>query len=255
LSFQNIVSVITPVYNGSVFIRETADSLKNQTFKDYEWVIIDDCSTDNTREICRELADGDSRIKLLFLEQNSGPIIARNRGMDKATGRYIAFLDADDLWTPDKLEKQLTFMKKQNAPLSYTSFRKIDMESRVVSRFRIPVPPKISYKKLIASNCIPASSAMFDRKIVGEMRQDPTTPVSKDDFFFWLEMLKKFGTGMGMKDDLFRLRVYKESITGNKMAMAKRHWRMYRDIFGFSIPTTIRYYMIYSVKGLIKYLM
>ncbi|MBN1182287.1 MAG: glycosyltransferase family 2 protein [Bacteroidales bacterium] len=255
MTYSKMVSVITPVYNGEAFIRETAGCLAEQTFRDYQWVIIDDLSTDGTRDICRDLAEKDPRITLLCLEQNSGPIIARNKGMDAAAGRYIAFLDADDLWTPDKLEKQIAFMEKWQVPLSYTSFRKIDSRGKIISRFRIPVPAKVSYKKLIGSNSIPASSAMFDRTIVGEIRQNPELPLSKDDFFFWLEILKNFGDARGMKEDLFRLRIHNESLTNNKLEMARRHWKMYREIFGFSRITSIRYYAVYSVKGLIKYLL
>lgn len=249
------ISVITPVYNGMPFLIETASCLAKQTFLNFEWVIVDDCSNDRTAEFILELAEKDNRVKPLFLGENSGPIVARNKGMDLAKGRFVAFLDADDMWTSDKLEKQIAFMKKWDIPLSYTSFRKIDSKGNIVSRFKIPVPSRINYSKLIESNCIPASSAMFDRLIVGEMRQDTDTPVSKDDFFFWLEMLKRFGEARGMKEDLFRLRVHKGSITSNKLEMAKGHWRMYRDIFNFSVLKSIRYFVVYSLKGFVKYLL
>ncbi|MBI9100221.1 MAG: glycosyltransferase family 2 protein [Spirochaetaceae bacterium] len=255
MPYKTKVSIITPIYNGADFIEDTALCLAKQTFTDYEWVVIDDCSTDDTKEVLQRLSDNDKRIKLVFLQKNSGPIVARNKGMDDASGRFIAFLDADDIWVPEKLEKQLAFMEENQTALSFTSFRKIDLEGNITSRFRIPVPRKVNYAKLIESNCIPASSAMFDREIVGEMRQDSSKIISKDDFFFWLEMLKVCHTAMGMKEDLFRLRIHKKSITNDKLEMARRHWKMYREVFHFSVLKSLRYYIIYSIKGLAKYLM
>jgi teichuronic acid biosynthesis glycosyltransferase TuaG len=255
LSYSHEVSIITPIYNGEKYLNDISNCILGQTFIDFEWILIDDCSTDNTREKLRELSLKDTRVKPVLLEKNSGPIVARNMGMEIAKGRFIAFIDADDLWTKEKLEKQIAFMKEHDIALSYTAFKKINDNGDIISRFKVPVPKRITYNKLIESNSIPASSAMFDRSKTGDIRQDTEAPVSKDDFFFWLKILEKCTVGMGMKEDLFRLRIHQGSITSDKWEMAKRHWRMYRDIFGFSVLKSSRYYIIYSIKGLAKYIL
>lgn len=249
------VSIITPVYNGMKYLGDTFRCLKDQTFGNFEWVIIDDCSTDGTGEFIRKMMKEDRRIAPVFMDKNSGPILARNRGMEAARGRFVAFLDADDLWMPEKLEKQIRFMKENSLALSYTSFRKIDIGGELLSRVTIPVPRKVTYNRLLGSNSIPASSAMFDRLITGNIFQDTSAPVSKDDYFFWLEIVKRYGFAMGLREDLFRLRIHNDSITGNKWEMAKRHWKMYREDFRFSRMKSARLYCVYSIKGLAKYLL
>lgn len=248
------VSIITPIFNGEKYLQEITDCILGQSFRNFEWILIDDCSTDKTRERIDSLTILDNRVRQIKLERNSGPIAARNAGMDAAVGRFIAFIDADDLWVTDKLEKQITFMKLHDIALSYTSFKKIDDNGKIISRFKVPVPEKVTHNKLIESNCIPASSAMFDRTKTGDVRQDLSAPVSKDDFFFWLGILKKCHIAMGLQEDLFRLRIHKGSITSDKLEMAKRHWKMYREIFQFSVLKSLRYYIVYSVKGFVKYI-
>jgi len=254
LPYSTEVSIITPIFNGEKYLKEITECILNQTFEDFEWILIDDCSTDSTRSRIDELSKSDNRVKSVLLDQNSGPIIARNKGMDAAQGRYIAFIDADDLWVKDKLEKQVTFMKLHDIALSYTAFKKINDDGNIISKFKVPVPAKVTYNKLIKSNCIPASSAMFDRTKTGDIRQDTAAPVSKDDFFFWLSILKKCHIAMGLQEDLFRLRIHTGSITSDKLEMARRHWKMYREIFQFSVLKSIRYYIIYSMKGLMKHI-
>ncbi len=250
-----MVSIITPVYNGEVYVDQTSASILGQTFKDYEWIIIDDCSKDNTRDKLKTLAEKDSRIKLIFLEKNSGPIVARNKGLDAAKGDFIAFIDIDDHWLPQKLEKQLKFMKCNDIALSYTGYRKFSNSGKVTSHFTIPVPSKVTYNRLLGSNSIIASTAIYDRRKTGEVRQDIEAPISKDDLIFWLEILKKSHFALGLKEDLCRFRIHKGSITSNKLNMAVKHWHLYRDTFKFSLLKSFWLYTIYSVKSTVKYLL
>jgi len=151
LPYSTEVSIITPIFNGEKYLKEITECILNQTFEDFEWILIDDCSTDSTRSRIDELSKSDNRVKSVLLDQNSGPIIARNKGMDAAQGRYIAFIDADDLWVKDKLEKQVTFMKLHDIALSYTAFKKINDDGNIISKFKVPVPAKVTYNKLIKS--------------------------------------------------------------------------------------------------------
>ena len=249
------VSIITPVYNGQKYIDQVSRSIINQTFSNFEWIIIDDCSTDDTQALLENLAGQDQRIHLLLLDTNGGPIKARNRGLEAALGRFIAFIDIDDLWIDEKLEKQVDFMTRNDLSLSYTGYSKITDEGNVKSRFTIPVPKKITYKKLLMSNSIMASSAMFDRSKTGNIKQNENAPVSKDDLMFWLSILDKCEVAMGLQDNLCRLRIHKKSITNNKLLMAKRHWNFYRKILGLSFFTSFKLYLGYSIKGLVKYLL
>lgn len=249
------MTIITPVYNGQKYVDQIYNSIHNQTFTNFEWIIIDDCSTDNTVAQLQELAGKDPRIHILSQDTNEGPIKARNKGLELAIGRFIAFIDFDDLWLPEKLEKQLSFMKSNNLPLSYTSYRKITDYGNIKSWFPIPVPKKLNYKKLLMSNSIMASSAMFDRIKTGNIKQDENAPVSKDDLMFWLSILDKCGDTMGLQEALCLLRVHKKSITNNKILMAKRHWHFYRKIQNFSFFTSLKLYIGYSIKGLLKYLL
>ncbi len=249
------ISVITPVYNGQKYIDQISNSILNQTFSNFEWLIIDDCSTDDTRILLENMAANDQRVHLLILDANGGPIKARNKGLEAARGRFVAFIDIDDLWLPRKLEKQLSFMKFNKLPLSYTGYRKINDNGTVKSHFTVPVPKRLTYKKLLMTNSIMASSAMFDRSITGNIKQDENVPVSKDDLMFWLSIMDKCGDTMGLQEDLCRLRIHKKSITNNKLLMAKRHWYFYRKIQNLSFLTSLKLFIGYSIKGSIKYLL
>ena len=129
---NGLVSVIVPAYNCEKFIGETIDSVLAQTYKNWEMIIVDDCSSDHTRDIVLEFASQDSRIKYYFLQENSGAAVARNTAMERAKGEYMAFLDSDDIWLPEKLEKQLSFMKENDVAFSSTSYELIDEESKTL---------------------------------------------------------------------------------------------------------------------------
>ncbi len=187
-------------------------------------------------------------MKLLETEVNSGPMIARNRGLDAAAGKYIAFLDFDDLWPADKLEKQITFMKKNNLAMTYTGYKKFYDDGSLKSGLTVPVPLKITYDMIIKSNSVIISTAMYDRDKIGELRQDLNAPLSKDDMHFWLSVLERCSYGIGIKDDLCRFRIHKGSITNNKMKVAKIHWKFFRETMNLSVIRSVYYYFIYSVK-------
>lgn len=249
-----LVSIITPLYNAKDYIMDTADSVLSQTITDFEWIIINDCSTDNSLEIVQELSERDVRIKVITLEKNSGPIVARNSGLKVAKGQYIAFVDSDDIWLPKKLEEQIKVLREKKAPLSYTCYKKIDSQGELKNNRLMMVPESVSYRDTLKSDSIVASSAIYDTNITGRIYQSDESPIGKDDFDFFLSILKKHGNAVGVQKDLVRLRIHGDSLTGNKMVAAKKQWLFYYKYLGLNLFKSFYLFTIYAFKGFIKYI-
>lgn len=247
------VSIITPVYNGIDYIRSCAQSVLSQSFQNYEWLIVNDSSTDNTHIILNELASQDDRIRVFKADHNRGPIHARNIALKEAVGRFIAFLDIDDNWFPQKLEIQLKFMKKKNAILSYTSYRKFNNQGRI-GKIKIPVPSIVNSHTLKKTCSIMASSAMYDTEQTGVMFQDLTRPL-KDDLYLWLRILGNEKYAYGIKKDLALLRIHSDSLTANKIDAAIKQWFFYRKSLNMTLIKSIYFFCHYAVHGLVKYLL
>ena len=188
------VSIITPSYNSARFIASTINSVIAQTAMSLEIIIVDDCSSDNSIEVIQSFIDRDTRIKFIKLEENSGAAVARNTAIEAASGRFIAFLDSDDLWDPEKLEKQIQFMLDKDIAFSYTAYEKID-ESGVPFDI-VNVPEKISYKQLLKTNVIGCLTAMYDVEKLGKVYMPVNT--KREDFATWLTILKKVDYAYGM---------------------------------------------------------
>lgn len=229
---ENLVSIITPTYNCGEFIAETIDSVQKQTYQNWEMIIVDDQSTDGTKEVVSSYSDNDNRIKYYLLQENSGAAIARTKAMDLASGRYIAFLDSDDLWTPDKLEKQLTFMKEKNYSFTCTAYEQIDEESKPLNR-TIKAIPKTSYNRLLLDCPVGNSTVMYDVEKLGKFRV-PNIRKRNDDAL-WLQILKKEKYIYGMDEILMKYRIRSNSISSNKIQLVKYHWILYREIENLSI--------------------
>jgi len=249
------VSIITPLYNGEEFFPATRDSVLAQTYRSFEWIIVNDNSTDGTREILDELSRCDPRVTVIHLNKNGGPIYARNTAMQAARGRFVAFLDGDDVWLPEKLERQVGFMKSTGAYMSYTAYKKITSAGQLKTGITIRVRERASYHNIVRSDYMMTSSVMFDTETTGRVLQSFDAPVGKDDFHFVLSILKKYGPAYGLNEDLSRLRVHGDSITGSKTKSAKLQWRFYRDTLGLSLFSSLEKFTIYAVKGLYKYLL
>jgi teichuronic acid biosynthesis glycosyltransferase TuaG len=249
------VSIITPIFNGGQFFPATRDSILAQTFRNFEWIIVNDKSTDGTREIIDELSSEDPRVTVIHLTENRGPIYARNTAMKAARDRFVAFLDDDDLWLPEKLERQVHFMKSTGVHLSYTAYKKITSTDTLKTGVTLHVRKKASYRNILHSNCIMASSVMFDTQKTGRILQSFNAPVGKDDCYFFLSILKKHGPGYGLNEDLARLRVHGDSLTGSKIKAAELQWHFYRDTLALSFFSSLEKFIIYAVKGLFKHLL
>src|SRR6185437_1025409 len=161
-----LISIITPSWNVEGLIGETIESVQAQTLRDWELLIADDCSTDNTAAVIEGYAAKDSRVKLIRQPRNGGPALARQAAIEQATGRFVAFLDSDDLWLPAKLERQIAFAREHRAALSFTAFRRINEDGSVTGRL-ISVPDSLTYGQLLKNTSIATLTAMIDREISG----------------------------------------------------------------------------------------
>ena len=229
---KGLVSVITPTYNCGKFISETIESVKAQSYTDWEMIIVDDCSTDNTAEVVSKYSEEDSRIKYHCLDKNSGAAVARTTAMEIAQGEYMAFCDSDDLWTEDKLKKQLEFMTENDYAFSATSYEQIDEESKPLNRV-IKTIKKTDYNRLLLDCPVGNSTVMYN---VGKMGKFKVPDIRKrNDDALWLTMLKKEKYIWGMPDVLMKYRIRINSISSNKLSVIKYHWILYRDIEHLSI--------------------
>ena len=194
-----LVSIITPVYNAEKFIRETIESVQNQTYTNWEMLLINDCSTDSSAEIIKEKAAEDSRIKYIELDKNSGAAITRNTGISKAQGRYIAFLDSDDIWKSDKLDKQLALIREKDIGFCFTSYRYV-MQDGVPTNKVARAPEKIDYNGLLKNTIIGCSTVLIDREVMGDFRM--TNVRRGQDTATWLQLLKRTEYAYGIYEDL-----------------------------------------------------
>lgn len=192
---EELISIITPTYNCGNFIGETIESVINQTYKNWEMIIVDDCSTDNTKEIVDNYSKRDSRIKYYCLEVNSGAAVARTKAMELAKGDYIAFLDSDDLWMENKLGCQIKIMKENNWNFTSTDYEQIDEDSKSLNKV-IKTVSKIDYNRLLLDCPVGNSTVMYNVKAMGKF-EVPNIRKRNDDAL-WLQMLKKKNTYMGL---------------------------------------------------------
>lgn len=243
------VSVIMPTYNCGKYIAESVQSVCAQTMPDWELIIVDDCSTDNTQEILQPYLQKFPNIHYYKLEQNSGPAVARTAAIQKATGKYIAFLDSDDLWLPEKLEKQIAFMRKKDVVFSCTAYEIMDEKGKRLHTAWIP-PEKTDYKKCVRlSDPIGNLTVMYDQEVLGKF----AVPAIKkrNDFALWLQILKRTGYCAGYAEVLAVYRLgRKTSVSTNKLYLAKYHWQLYHKIEGMNVLASISAMMCWAfVKG------
>lgn len=224
---RKLVSVITPTYNCGAFIGKTIESVQAQTYTDWEMVIVDDCSVDNTREVVARYAEKDRRIHYHILPENSGAAVARTKAMQLAKGNFMAFLDSDDLWMPDKLQRQLDFMQKNGYAFTCTAYEQIDEDGNLLNK-TIKTVQKTNYNRLLLDCPVGNSTVMYNVDAIGKF-EVPNIRKRNDDAL-WLAMLKKERYIYGMPDVLMQYRIRKNSISSNKLQLIKYHWILYREI-------------------------
>ena len=245
----DLVSVITPSYNCARFIEETIRSVQAQTWQNWEMVIVDDCSTDNSVEVIRNLAKTDSRIRLIEHQWNGGPAVARNIAIEHAKGRYIAFLDSDDLWLPKKLEKQIAHIDKTKAALVYGAYQKITEAGEL--KGVVHPPAQVTYDDMLRSNFIGCLTAIYDRQKIGKCYMPIIA--KRQDQALWLKILKKTPAAYCLDEVLAHYRIQENSVSSNKVMAAKYQWRIYREVEQLPFWKSARCFGHYAINGLIKY--
>lgn len=227
------VSVLMPAYNAAATIETSISSVIEQTYTDWELLVINDHSDDATAHIVGKLTKHDGRIQLLDNSGARGAAGARNTGLAVAKGHYIAFLDADDLWLPEKITRQLAMMTQTGAALSYTGFhaRRGGRSDKLVQ-----VPETVTYEQLLRGNIIGCLTAVYDTHICGKV---PMPPIKRrHDFALWLRILQAHSPAHGINEPLAILRLQAGSLSANKLLAIRDTWRMYRDVIGLSVPAT-----------------
>lgn len=239
---EDLVSIIMPTYNCVNFIGDAIESVQAQTYKNWEIIIVDDCSTDNTREVVNSYIKKDSRIRYYKLDKNSGAAIARNTAVSIAKGRYIAFLDSDDIWYPEKLSKQISFMKKNNYTFTCTSYTKIDENDRYLNK-TINAVIESDYERILKRN--PGNSTIiYDAKVLGKFIIPNIK--KRNDYVMWLQVIKKAKLLHGITEPLGSHRVRKGSLSRKKINLVGYHWKVYREIEQLSLIKS-SYLIIYWI--------
>ncbi len=240
---EALVSIITAAYNSQDFIEDTIQSVLDQTHTNWELIIIDDASNDNTFSIISEYASIHSNIKIFHNENNQGAAITRNRGIKEAKGDFIAFLDGDDLWKPQKLEKQLKFMLDNNADVCFSSYDLMD-ESGNFQCKTVKALPKLSYKKFLKCNYIGNLTGIYNTKTLGKINAPDLR--KRQDWLLWLKAVKESNKpALGMEESLALYRVRKNSISSNKFNLLKYNYLVYRVGLGYSILKSLYYLTVF----------
>ncbi len=229
---EALVSIITPTYNSEKFIRASIASLLSQTYTNWEMIIVDDCSTDSTKSIIEEYKAKDSRIIFYQLQKNSGPGIARNQAVHLAKGRYIAFLDSDDLWKPEKLQRQMEFLTVNNLPFTFSFYECIDEDGKPLNLI-IEAPLKLHYWQLFFCNFVGNLTGIYDTNYFGKI---PISSIRKrQDWMVWLTVLKKVKTAKPIPESLAFYRVRKNSISSSKWKLIQHNFTVYRQFHQFNV--------------------
>lgn len=244
---ENLVSIITPVYNAESFLFETIKSVINQTYVNWEAIFVDDCSTDNSANLIKQFAQEDTRIKYIKLSENSGAAVARNTKNENAKGRFIAFLDSDDKWKEDKLKNQLKFMADRGVGFTYTNYNMISEDGEEL-RSTIKLPEKLNYNGLLKNTAIACSSVVIDRKIIGDFRM-PNVRKGQDTAT-WLMILRKYEYAYLIDEVLGSYRQVQNSISSNKIGALQRTWNTYRNIEKLPIYKAVYYFIFYVFNAI-----
>lgn len=248
---STLVSIVTPCYNAENFIAKTIQSVINQTFQDWEMLIIDDCSTDNSAKIVESYASKDKRIIYLKTTEKSGsPSIPRNIGIERAQGKYIAFLDSDDLWLPEKLNLQVEQMETNNWMLGYSYYEKINYEGKREDRV-VTTRKKSTFANLLKSNSIPCLTSIIRREAIGDVR---FKQIPQEDFCFWLDILKKGYVAHNLCKVTALYREAKNSRSANKLDMFSGYWNVIRNHQHIALLPACYYMITYTILGVLKYL-
>jgi len=248
---DNLVSIITPLYNGERFVAETIESVLAQTYPHWEMIIINDGSKDSSEAIVEQYTKKDSRIKLVS-QPNAGSAAARNNGIRRAAGRYIALLDADDLWEPFFLESQLDLMHKTGALLVYGSHKRIDAQNQECLK-PFYVPEKVIYTDLLKTCSITCLTGLYDTSKYGKVYLNEAFKSLRDDHIYWLDILKMTGLAYGNQQVIGSYRILGNSVSRNKKKVIIPQFKVYYECEKLGLLKSLYYLTNWAINGYFKY--
>lgn len=245
-----LVSIITPSFNSAKFIAETIQSVQHQTHQNWEMIIVDDGSFDETEQIVRSIIEKDKRIQFYKLTQNSGPAVARNTGIEKASGKYLTFIDADDIWFPTFIENSITTIDETGIPFVFSSYKRANEQLEFVYSDFI-VPNKVSYSDILKSNSISCLTAFveiqkLDKKYMPLIRK-------RQDMGLWLNYLKVVPFAHGIQETQAIYRIRENSLSRKKSDLIKYQWQFYRNVEKLNIFQSLYYMSHWMYRGFMKY--
>ena len=244
-----LVSIITPTFNSENYILETVKSVQNQTYINWELIITDDFSTDKTSTLVKMLCKEDSRIVFFQLKKNQGAAVARNNCLKHAKGKYIAFLDSDDLWLKDKLSFQIQFMQQNKFPITYASYSYIN-EKGIDMKKIVGVKKKIGYYDYLKNTIIGMSTAIIDKSLVSKFEFKNIR--TRQDTFLWISLLKTGVYAFGLDKVLVNYRYRSNSISANKFNAARQVWKLYYDFENLGLFKSLYFFIFYALNALKK---
>lgn len=243
-----MISIITPCYNSGKYIAETIQSVLDQSFENWEWWIVDDNSSDNSVETI--LKFDDSRIHLITLDKNTGAAEARNIGLEKASGRFITFLDSDDVWLPHFLETSVNYLIENEEELVYATYKRHDENLEPLLEDFV-AEDNITYQRILYNCPIPMLTSMYDSKRIGKVRIPEVD--MREDYAMWIEILRKIPKARAIKEPLAIYRIRKSSYSRNKFKILRKQFAVYSKFLNLSLPQSTYYTLHWALNGMKKY--
>lgn len=246
---EDLVSIVTPAFKAAKYIGHTIASVQAQSYGNWEMLIVDDCSPDDTAAVVTTFSAADPRVRLIRQKHNGGPAAARNAAIREAKGRWLAFLDSDDLWLPAKLNHQVDFQRRHGVKLTFTEFRRISADGSRIGHL-VRVPDRLDYQTLLGNTAIATSTVIVDRALAGDIEMKK---IYYDDFGCWLDVLRAGGFARGIHEDLMRYRVVGGSVSRNKRRSAMEVWKIYREVERLGRLASAYHFSKYALRGALKY--
>ena len=248
---KELISIITPMYNGKQYVSQTIESVLSQTYHNWEMIVVDDGSKDDSPEIVKRYIDRDNRIRL-YTQPNKGSSAARNKGLDNAKGDYICFLDSDDLWDREFLQTQINYIKRVNAQIVFGSYRRINEKNEEILKPFI-VPLKVSYEDLLKTCSLSCLTTFLKKEPFKDVRFNEKLKSLRDDHAFWLDILKKVEFAYGNTQVIASYRIFGKSTTANKRKVIKPQFMIYYKIENLGFIKSVYYLAHWAINGFKKY--
>ena len=247
---SNLVSIITPTFNSEKYISETIQSVQNQTHQNWEMILVDDYSSDETVAVIKDFIEKDKRIQLHQLQSNSGPAVARNKGIENVSGKYMTFLDADDIWFEDFIENSIKTIQETGIHFVFSSYKRSDENLNFIYSDFI-VPQKVTYTDILKSNSISCLTAFLDIEALGKKSMPLIR--KRQDMGLWLQYLKEIPFAYGIQEPKAIYRIRENSLSRNKSNLLKYQWQFYREVEKLNVFQSTYYMLHWMYRGFMKY--